>query len=204
MKFTEKMSVRLRDYLSCHHLPVGRGTRESACSITAINLAVNGRLTDEIPKCMSEVVGSWIRSAQDVMPSVVRNSEGWKSLLPLAAGTGRDPVKERERLGLILEWMWGALALMQPVADKGGYGVAWARMVEERTTAAADAAADAAAAFADAAAGGICARRAAAAATTADAGQATALVGSIAAYDPSLDFWAKADPVALLAKLVRV
>ena len=78
-------------------LPSGVGTKESACSIAAINLALTGRLTDRIPDCMSEVVGKWIIVVQDAMPDKMRNSPAWKSLLPLAAGTGREREPERER-----------------------------------------------------------------------------------------------------------
>jgi hypothetical protein len=70
-------------------LPSGLGTEESACSIAAINLALTGELTDDIPDCMSEVIGRWIIPTQDAMPAELRNSPRWKSLLPLAAGTGQ-------------------------------------------------------------------------------------------------------------------
>ena len=126
------------------HIPSGLGTEESACSIAAINLALTGRLTDQIPACMSEVVGQWIIRVQDAMPDAMRNSDRWKNLLPLAAGTGRE--HEQERLKIILDWMWTTvLPTLQPLADRQGFGEAWRQMTKERTAAAAEAAAWAAA-----------------------------------------------------------
>ena len=124
-------------------LPSGLGDEHSACSIAAINLALNGRLTDKIPDCMSEVIGKWIIGVQDAMPDEMRNSVRWKSLLPLAAGTGRE--HEQERSVLIIKWMWGTvLPTLQPLADREGFGPQWMRMTTERTTKAAWAAARAA------------------------------------------------------------
>lgn len=121
------------------HLPVGLGTEESACSIAAINLALTGRLTDKIPDCMSEVVGRWIIRVQDAMPDEMRNSDRWKNLLPLAAGTGRE--HESERLEIIMDWMWGTvLSTLQPLADAEGFGAEWRRMTEDRSAEAAAAA----------------------------------------------------------------
>jgi len=117
-------------------LPSGLGDEHSACSIAAINLALTGKLTDKIPDCMSLVIGRWIIGVQDAMPHEMRNSLRWKSLLPLAAGTGRD--HEQERLALIMEWMWGTvLPTLQPIAELRGFGAAWLRMTTERTEAAA-------------------------------------------------------------------
>ena len=125
-------------------LPTGIGSKESACSIAAINLALTGELTDNIPPCMSAVIGRWIIRAQDAMPAEMRNSSEWKRLLPLAAGTGRD--HEQERLAIIMEWMWvEVLPAVQPVADANGFGNEWRVMLRDRTKATADATADAAA-----------------------------------------------------------
>ena len=130
-------------------IPSGLGNHENACSIAAINLALSGELTDEIPPCMSEVIGKWIIGVQDSMPDEIRNSNQWKALLPLAAGTGRD--HEPERLQIVMDWMWGTvLPSIQPIADSGGYGDQWRAMTATRTDAAARAA-RAAAGAADAA-----------------------------------------------------
>ena len=129
---TEAQQQAIRDYVMSHNLSYGKGTEESACSIAAINLALSGKLTDNIPDCMSEVIGRWIIVVQDAMPYEMRNSLAWKSLLPLAAGTGRD--REQERRNILLDWMWGTvLPIVQPVADKHGFGAEWTTMLEERT-----------------------------------------------------------------------
>ena len=129
----------------------GVGTKERACSIAAINLALDGRLTDEIPACMSLVIGKWIILVQDAMPEAMRNSPEWLSLLPIAAGTGRD--HEAERATIIVDWMWGTvLPSLQPQADAGGYGAEWRTMCEQRTEKSAGEAARAAEADAVAAA----------------------------------------------------
>jgi hypothetical protein len=117
--------------LASMHLPSGLGDEHAACSIAAINLALSGELTDDIPPCMSKVIGKWIIGVQDAMPADMRNSGRWKSLLPLAAGTGRD--KEKERLAIILDWMWGTvLPTLQPLADARGFGREWQTMTTER------------------------------------------------------------------------
>ncbi len=131
---------RLAEYLTAtdfegkylHRIPTGLGTEEAACSIAAINLAITGELTDDIPECMSEVIGNWIIRVQDAMPDEMRNSAAWRSLLPDAAGTGRDPDRERARLELSMAWMWDTvLPLIQPTADKHGFGEKWRRMCQE-------------------------------------------------------------------------
>jgi hypothetical protein len=129
---TQEQQEAIAAYLKDRHIPVGLGTKEVACSIAAINLVLTGKLTDAIPGCMSAVVGRWVLRIQDAMPDAMRNSTDWRSLLPLAAGTGHE--LESERLSIILDWMWGTvLPQLQPVADAHGYGDKWGTMVTERT-----------------------------------------------------------------------
>jgi hypothetical protein len=215
-------------------LPSGLGTEESACSIAAINLALTGELTDDIPACMSEVIGRWIIATQDTMPAELRNSPRWKSLLPLAAGTGRE--MERERIELVMAWLWvTVLPALQPVADRGGFGYAWKQMTTHRTDASAYAAADAAwaahateaeaahaadaaaAHAADAAAAHAAEAAAAHAAEAAEAAEAAdaaraAWAAAYAAADAAADaaraldaeVWETFDPCGLLEQLIRV
>ena len=134
MNWTQEANDKLIQYLSRdgYWIPAGLGTKESACSVQAINLALTGESTYEIPKCMSYPLGQWIIKVQDTMPGEMRNSAEWKALLPLAAGTGRE--REDERLEIILDWMWGTvLPYAESVADKCGFGEKWRRMCEERT-----------------------------------------------------------------------
>ena len=143
-EYTPEKRDALADYLATHPIAKGIGTEESACSLAAINLALTGKLTDDIPDCMSLVLGRATIILQDAMPDDMRNSEHYRAWLVTAPGTGRD--REKERLGVILDWMWGTvLPQVQPVADQGGFGVEWARMCEERSCNAAGAAACAAA-----------------------------------------------------------
>ena len=140
---TTEQQAAIASKLATMYLPSGLGDEHSACSIAAINLALSGKLTDSIPDCMSEVIGRWIIAAQDAMPGALRNSARWKSLLPLAAGTGRE--QEQERLKIILDWMWGTvLPSLQSLADQQGFGAQWQKMTAERTAKSANAAEEAA------------------------------------------------------------
>ena len=185
---TIEQQTAIAEKLATMTLPSGLGNEEAACSIAAINLALSGKLTDDIPDCMSEVIGNWVIKVQDAMPDDMRNSARWKSLLPLAAGTGR--AKEKKRLAMILDWMWeSVLPTLQPLADKHGFGREWQTMTKKRTEAAARAAAWAAAAAE--------ARAAWAAWAAAAAAEARAAAEAAAA-------WQTFDPCALLAKLIDV
>ena len=206
-------------------LCVGVGTADSACSIAAINLALTGKLTDYIPDCMSIVIGRWIIQIQDKMPAEIRNSRRWRSLLPLAAGTGRD--RERERLALMMEWVWGTvLPTLTPVAEKKRFGSAWAKMLADRTPESAAAAATTAriayyayaayaarvanyAATAAAAAASItdsssasAAFHAAYAGTSASASSAASAFDTLYALGISDQYWTSIDPCAMLERLI--
>ncbi len=194
---TTDQQASIASKLATMHLPSGLGNEQSACSIAAINLALSGSLTDEIPDCMSEVIGQWIIVIQDAMPGELRNSEKWKSLLPLAAGTGRD--REQERLKIILDWIWGTvLPSLQPLADQRGFGEQWQKMTTERTANSANAATNAAEATwaARAAAVARAVARAAAMAAAAAAAEATAVEAAGAG--------ANFDPCGLLERLIKI
>jgi hypothetical protein len=168
---TTDQQASIASKLATMQLPSGLGDEQSACSIAAINLALSGKLTDEIPDCMSEVIGRWIVVIQDAMPGEMRNSGRWKSLLPLAAGTGRD--REQERLDIILDWMWGTvLPSLQSIADQQGFGRQWQKMTADRTAESANAAAMASAWAAEEEAGATRGAGAGAAAAMAAAGAA--------------------------------
>ena len=187
--WTQEADARLRDYLASHELVAGIGTEESTCSVAATNLALTEKVTDTIPMCMSKVIGQWMIVVQDAMPSEMRNSSGWKCLLPMAAGTGRE--REEERLALIMDWMWGpVLPDLQSLADQGGFGAEWRTMCVEKSPKAAWAARDAARAA------GAAAWAARAAARDAGAAARAARAAARAAA------WERYDPVGLLARLV--
>lgn len=130
---TTEETEAIENLLKECHLPQGLGTGpHEACSMAAINLALTGELTDDIPDCMSLVIGHWIIYVQDRMPDAVRNSPQWKALLPLAAGTGR--ACEVNRFKVCMDWMWDALAMVQPFANKTGFGKEWSDMIKRRTS----------------------------------------------------------------------
>ncbi len=175
---TDEQREKIKAYFAGKTIPAGLGSEEAACSIAGINLALSGRLTDTVPVCMSQVIGCWIIDVQDSMPADMRNSDEWRDLLPLAAGTGRK--HEKARLAIVMDWMWGTvLPAIQHAADHGGYGEAWKKMCDDRTEASANAARDAARDPARAAAG---------AAARAAAGAA---------------FWKRVAPAALLRRLIE-
>ena len=129
---TPEQTQSIADKLAGMTLPSGIGDEHNACSIAAINLALTGKLSDDIPHCMSEVIGKWIIEVQDSAPEDMRNSKRWKSLLPLAAGTGRD--LEEARFKLLLDWMWEeVLPTLQPLADESGFGKEWQNMIMLRS-----------------------------------------------------------------------
>lgn len=121
---TQEQQEKLSQFLEARHLSKGKGTNESACSIASINLALNGKLTDAIPDCMSEVIGVWIIVVQDFCPTTVRNSLEWKRLLPLAAGTGRE--HEKQRLAVLYAWLWNDIV---PHVDPPRHKTAWNKFV---------------------------------------------------------------------------
>ena len=119
---------------SIEGITVGIGSEHAACTIAAINLALSGKLTDEIPDCMSLAIGNAAIPLQDAMPAELRNSQRYRNLIPLMAGTGRDPETEKRRSAVILDWMWNiVLPQLQPFADTRGFGDEWRRMCRGRS-----------------------------------------------------------------------
>jgi hypothetical protein len=193
--FTQEHKAKLEQYLATHTLPSGLGTEESACSLAAINLALSGELTDEIPDCMSDVLGTATMVLQDAMPSEMRNSLRYKTLLPDMAGTGRK--HEQERLAILINWMWSVvLPQLQPLADKHGFGSEWQTMCQLKTAASARTAAVAAANradYADAAYAAVRAADYAAAASYAATYAALCAAGG--------DFLETVDPIGVLERM---
>jgi hypothetical protein len=214
MQTYNETQQKIADFLAgIPSLACGLGTKITPCSIAALNLALSGRLTDEIPECASRVIGRWVIRVQDACPADVgRDNPVWRKCLPLLAGTCRSIEHEKQRLDLILSWMWDCLALNQPLADKRGYGKEWAEMCLLRTRESALVARKAAAAYAyaDAAAYAAAAYAAAdaadayAAAAYAAADAADAYADADAAAYARREFWIKANPSALLEQLVSI
>ncbi len=205
--YTTDHRLNLEAYLATHTLPKGLGNKQSACTLAAINLAMSGKLTDDIPACMSEVLGRAAIGLQDAMPTEMRNSLRYKALIPDMPGTGR--AQEQERLAILMDWMWSVvLPHLQPIADGNGFGAEWQSMCREKTAAAADAAARASDAAADAAVdvadaavdvADAAARAAAYAADAADAAAAAAAAAYAAAARAG--FGETTDPIGVLERM---
>ena len=88
------------------HLSVGVGTERSPCSIAAINLALSGRLTDDVPECASPARCAFVIGLQDRLPASIRDSAEWRAALPLLAGTRGMPEDLRP---VLIPWLWERL-----------------------------------------------------------------------------------------------
>ena len=111
---------------------VGDGT---ACTTSAINLALTGELTDsDRSECMCPVVRSWVIRIQDAMPEEIRNSDEWRALIPIIAGSRSTPSVEDSRRDVVLDWMWECLASIRDHLPKVVLP-AWDRMLADRTSA---------------------------------------------------------------------
>lgn len=191
IEYTKEHRSKLEAFLATHDLPRGLGHEESACTIASINLALTGKLTDETPDCMSNVLGKAAIALQDAMPDEMRNSSRYKSLIPNMPGTGRE--REAERLAVLMDWMWTVvLPQVQPVADKHGFGAEWLRMCAEKTANATTT--DAIISIAYAVDVALAAARAAAYTAT----LAAARAAYVATY---ADFWDKVDPIGVLERM---
>ena len=159
---------------------------------------------DTIPECMSEVVGEWILCIQDAMPADIRNSKKWRSLLPLAAGTGRG--RESERLDIVMEWLWSiVLPQLLPLAAEQGFGVEWQRMLDARTSDAANVACVASTAAANVASTyASTSAYAAATASFATAASFAARSATASSFIDSTQYWSAVDPCGLLEKLITL
>lgn len=116
---TQEQTDSIKRKLSEVTLVQDLGAGDHVCSMAAINLALYGKLTDAIPKCMSAVIGTWIILVQDKMTPDLRNCPEWRELLPQAAGTGRDPEKEAKRLELLVNWAADSLVHFVDDAEWG-------------------------------------------------------------------------------------
>lgn len=88
---TEEQVGELKKYLKTHKLCMSLHDHDdNVCSMAAINIALTGRIADEIPECMSRVLGRWIIVTQDLYGDDMRNSQLWKELLPIAVTKGRE------------------------------------------------------------------------------------------------------------------
>ena len=136
--FDTTAQARLRAWLDTpkRTLTSGIGNGQDTCSMGAINLALAHRITAKVPDCMSQVIGEWIVIVQDQMPHAMRNSTHWRTMLPLAAATGRT--RETQRKAVLLQWLFDTvLPVAHEAAEAQGFGKAWKKLCEQRTVEAA-------------------------------------------------------------------
>jgi len=133
-ELTDTDRQKIADFVAGVSLSAGFGPASAPDSVTAINLALTGELTDRVPPAMSEVVGRWMVFLGDRMPDSIRNGARWKGLIPLAASTGRDLEQARLRAGLV--WMLGRVfPSVQSYADGHGFGAEWKALIAAGTAA---------------------------------------------------------------------
>ena len=138
LKKVDAARIAIVDWLDTHELCHGISDEDAACSITAINLALTGELTDEDPSdCMSPVIRHWVIRVQDKMPEKMMSRDDehgrrWRKALPFVAGS-RDPDREQERQDLILNWMWERLGDDWETWVPTEVHAAWHTMLTERT-----------------------------------------------------------------------
>jgi hypothetical protein len=107
------------------------GDGENASILDAINFALSGQNTVDIPE-MSRVIGYWLAYIEIDMPASIAQSRRWQALMPFAADSGRE--LETERLAMIFDWIWDAvMPIFQPVADRVGFGPQWHEAITLRS-----------------------------------------------------------------------
>lgn len=130
---TPEQIAKLHEMLSIDrhpHLARGLGTVAEPCTLAAVNLALTGVLTDNIPSCMSLRIGRFLVRVQDACPADLgRDHPRWRAAMVSCVGSGRDAAREAVRARLMVEWVWRkVLPVRQAQADASGFGPAWAAM----------------------------------------------------------------------------
>lgn len=129
-RITQAQEKAIADLLSQTILAPGGGYNEP-CSLGAINLALTGD-RGQIPDGMSTIIAQYIMVVQDNISGKVRNSQRWKSLLPLVAGTDMEHEDQRHAL-LTGHLSWFFSELHGPFADQHGYGDEWRELCRSRS-----------------------------------------------------------------------
>jgi hypothetical protein len=96
--------MKVAAYVASVRLSEGLGSVENPCTIGAINVALNGVLTDDPTCCMSPTLTEFVIEIQDSISSYVRNSPEWREIIPLLLNT-RDQETEIEQHVLELRWV---------------------------------------------------------------------------------------------------
>jgi hypothetical protein len=107
---TEEQRDRVERECETRQMVAGTGKERegTACLMSAVNLALLGRLTDGPNPCVSEVVREMVIGLHDHLPDEIRSGQAWRSLGPLMLGTGGDG-HDDERVSAILGWVRGSV-----------------------------------------------------------------------------------------------
>jgi len=206
-------------WFDTHPLTQGVGSLETACTITGINIALSGAVTDRRPTSMSTVMHSFAIQLHDALSAELLSGPEYREVAKRLADTGND--FEAPRLTLIINWMWqNVFPQFQALAADDGVGEQWKHMISERTATAAEAIAPittmkglkSPAVVARAAAQTARADDEVASADHVDEAQQVAAqiagealgTAAWAARDNSAAFWAAANPIALIWALVNI
>ena len=102
------------------------------------NPAEGERLTTEnLDPDMSPVLAGWIMETQDFMLGGTRYDADWRETTVLAQNCDNTEELEDERMAALAGYMWESISMAQQVADKNGFGEAWAAMLDKRSVEAA-------------------------------------------------------------------
>lgn len=103
-------------FLANRNITAKLGNEKACCSVASINLALKGRLDDEQPDMMSDVIYAWIRPIQDAMPDALRNAPAWRNAIANAAYT-RDSL-DGDRYQVLKQWIWDdVMPLLRPLTQ---------------------------------------------------------------------------------------
>jgi hypothetical protein len=95
-------------------------------TLWAINMGMTNEDSDEIPGCMSTIIGIFIKMMEKYAEKSLLNSAEYKDLIVISAFTGKDPIQEKKRLEILFEYIWKTVfPYVQPIAEKHGFGDYW-------------------------------------------------------------------------------
>ena len=105
---------------------VGNPVDGTACTESALQLALTGKLTDDLHPCVDPAVHRWVIRTQDRLDDKTLNGP-WKDLAPRIVGTAGV----HDRLGKIMETMWDAMSVLS--FEDVEANQAWQEMLRLRT-----------------------------------------------------------------------
>jgi hypothetical protein len=125
----EAARAKYAETLTHIHLVHGEGKLEegTACTESALQLALSGKLTADLHPCVAPELHRWVIRTQDALPIEFLNSPEWKETAVGIVGTaGKTGLLE-----IMMTAMWEAMSVLT-FADADAQA-AWSTMLEERT-----------------------------------------------------------------------